>query len=248
MGEVIVFVSGKGGTGKTTLCAGLAMALAARGERVLCVDCDTGLGGLDLALGMASTAALSFLDVLDGGYSLENAQRHMDFSRLHLLAAPLNCQPDQCDFHAFASLVEQARNSFDFVFLDAPAGMDSGFRLAVENADRCVVVTVQEPAAIRATARMTQWLERLGKPAKLAVNRIRPPAAKNLGLTVDDVMDQVGLPLLGIVAEDENILLATNHDLPVSGLCRKKGAVAAFDRMAQRIQGLPVGIPLRDFK
>lgn len=248
MSEVIAFVSGPGGTGKTTCCAGIAMALAARGEKVLCIDLDIGLGGLDQALGMAEMASLSVLDVSEGGHPLQKAERHPEHAMLQLLTAPLNCRPDQLSGEAFEKLMEKARKHYDFVFLDAPAGLDHGFRLATREADRCLLVTVAEPAALRGSCRTAQQLQLMGKPARLVVDRIRPKQARLLGLTVDDVMDQVGLPLLGIVAEDENIPLAVRHGLSVTELCKKKGAAAAFDRMAQRIQGLPVGIPLKEFK
>ena len=249
MGEVIAVISGKGGTGKTTLCAGVAIALVARGERVLCIDCDVGLRNLDISLGMAESSALSFREVSEGGYPLSKAATHPKFERLSFLTAPMNCQAEQIDPAAFGEMVLQARQSFDFVLLDAPAGMDAGFRLAAANADRCILVTNSDPASIRDASRTGQVLELMGKDrVRLVVNRIRPRIVATMALTVDDVMDRAGLPLLGIVPEDENVVFAAAFGKPVNLYSKKSGAAAAFDRIALRLQGMPVRIPIKKFK
>lgn len=249
MGEVIACVSGKGGTGKTSLCAGTAIALAARGEKILCVDCDVGLRNLDISLGLADCGALSFWDVCQGNYSLSQAAVHPRFGKLSFLTAPMNCQAEQIDKAAFAQMIRLARQEFDYVFLDAPAGMDAGFRLAAENADRCILVTNSDPASIRDAGRTAQELELMGKTwVRLVVNRIRPVMVAAMALTVDDVMDRAGLPLLGIVPEDPNITFAAAFGKPLVAYSKKSGAAAAFDRIAQRIQGLPVRIPVKKFK
>lgn len=249
MGEVIAVISGKGGTGKTSLCAGVATALAARGEKVLCIDCDVGLRNLDISLGMADCGALSFRDVCSGGYPLSRAAVHPHFGRLSFLTAPMNCLAEDVDRGAFSQMAHQARQEFDYVFLDAPAGMDAGFRLAAENADRCMLVTGSDPASIRDAGRTGQVLELMGKRnIRLVVNRIRPKMVAAMALTVDDVMDQSGLPLLGIVPEDENVTFAAAFGKPLSLYARKTGAAAACDRIALRIQGMPVRIPIKKFR
>ena len=249
MGEVIAVISGKGGTGKTSFCAGVATALAARGEKVLCIDCDVGLRNLDISLGMADSGALSFLDVCRGGYSLASAAVHPHYGRLSFLTAPMNCLAEDVDPQAFSQMIRAARQEFDYVFLDAPAGMDAGFRLAAENASRCILVTGSDPAAIRDAGRTGQVLELMGKSQiRLVVNRIRPKMVAAMALTVDDVMDQSGLPLLGIVPEDENVTFAAAFGKPLLQYSKKTAAAGAFDRIAMRIQGLPVRIPIRKFR
>ena len=130
MGEVIAVLSGKGGTGKTSVCAGIASALAAGGNRILCIDCDVGLRNLDISLGMSDCGALSFLDVSEGGYSLDQAAVHPLYGSLFFLTAPMNCPAERVDLEAFGNLVNEARSRFDYIFLDAPRGwmQDSGWR------------------------------------------------------------------------------------------------------------------------
>ncbi len=243
MGECIAILSGKGGTGKTSVCAGLATALASLNKRVLCIDCDVGLRNLDISLGMSDVLTLSFLDICRGSYSLEKAAHHPDFPTLSFLTAPVNCLAEDVDPESFRALVRQARRQFDYVFLDAPAGMDAGFRLAAGSADRCILVTGSDPASVRDAGRTGQALELMGHASvRLIVNRIHPKMVRAMGLTVDDVMDNAGLPLLGIVPEDSNVTFAAAFGKPVL-LYSKKGAPAAFRRIAKRIQGMPVAIP-----
>lgn len=122
MGELFAVVSGKGGTGKTSLCAALATALAKEGKRILCIDCDVGLRNLDISLGLSECGALSFWDVSEGGYSLEDAFRHPVYPTLAFLTAPMNCPVEKINAAAFGEMLSRARQMFDYVFLDAPAG------------------------------------------------------------------------------------------------------------------------------
>ncbi len=244
MGELIAILSGKGGTGKTSVCAGLATALAEQGKSVLCVDCDIGLRNLDISLGLSDLGALSFLDVCQGGYTLDQAAVHPNFPKLRFLTAPMNCPPEGIDREAFAAMVRTARMHFDFIFLDAPAGIDEGFRLAARFADRIFLVTGPDPAAVRDAGRTGEVLERMGKGrVRLIVNRMSRRIAKALRLTVDDIMDQAGLPLLGVVPEDSEVILAAAAGKPLLR-CSDRGAAQACRRIAKRLQGIHVPISL----
>ncbi len=245
MGELITILSGKGGTGKTTVCAAIATALAQSGKSVLCVDCDVGLRNLDISLGLSDQAALSFLDVCSGNYPLEQAARHPVFPSLAFLTAPVNCDPVDIDRDAFQDMLLSARTQFDYVLLDAPAGIDNGFRLCADFADRIILVTGADPASIRDAGRAGELLELSGKNnVRLIVNRVGKKIYRRLHITVDDIMDQSGLPLLGIVPEDPAVVLAATLHRPLL-LRRKRGAAAACRRIAQRIQGVPVPITFR---
>lgn len=244
MGEVIAILSGKGGTGKTSVCAGLATALALDDREVLCVDCDIGLRNLDISLGLSQTGALSFLDVCQGGYGLHQAGYHPDFPNLRFLTAPVNCSAGQVDFNSFVDMLRRARGSFDYILLDAPAGIDAGFHLAAQYADRALVVTGADPAAMRDAGRAGSLLELMGKDhVRLIVNRVNKKMAAAMGITVDDMMDEIGLPLAGIVPEDPNVTLAAVSRKPLL-LYTGRGAAAACKRIARRLQGIstPVSI------
>ncbi len=242
MGERIAFLSGKGGTGKTSVCAGVAEALAFYGERVLCIDCDVGLRNLDIALGLRELGSLSFLEVCRGDYPLSTATPHPNFPNLYFLTAPISCHAEQIDVQSFGAMLEAARTQFSYVLLDAPAGIDAGFHLAAQYADRIVVVTGPDPSAIRDATRAADELELMGKQnVRLIVNRISKHLAKTLHLTVDDIMDQAGVPLLGIVPEDPNVILASSFQRPLLKLTRR-GAAAACKRIARRIRGMKVTV------
>ncbi len=245
MGELIAVLSGKGGTGKTSLCAGISSALAQMGEKVLCIDCDIGLRNLDIALGLTDIGTLSFLDVCRHGHSLDMATQHPVFPNLFFLTAPMTCTADGIDPLEFAAMLDQARTQFSYIFLDAPAGIEAGFSLAAKYADRVILVTGADPAAIRDAERAGQVLELMGKKnVRLVVNRINKKMAAAMNLTVDDVMDQAGLPLLGIVPEDQNVVLSAAFRQPLLGFTTK-GASAACRRIAKRLQGIRVPIPMK---
>ena len=245
MGIIYAVLSGKGGTGKTSLCAGIAAALAASGESVLCIDCDVGLRNLDIPLGLGDQAALSFLDICSGSYQLEQATRHPQFPNLAFLTAPVNCDPADIDAEAFRDMLSAARGQFDYILLDAPAGIDSGFRLCAAYADRVILVTGGDPASIRDAGMAGELLERMGKPgARLVVNRVNKKLYKRLRLTVDDIMDDAGLPLLGIVPDDPRVVLWAVRHRPLLHR-NKKGAAAACRRIAKRITGQSIPVTLR---
>ena len=244
MGELIAVLSGKGGTGKTSVCAGVASALALDGKSVLCIDCDVGLRNLDIALGMSDMAALSFTDICSGSYSLDQAAKHPVYENLRFLTAPMNCPADAIDAEAFGTMLSQARQRFQYIFMDAPAGLEAGFTLAARFADRIMLVTGSDPAAIRDASRACEVLELMGKTnVRLVVNRINAKMFSAMGLTVDDIMDEAGIPLLGLVPEDSDVVLAAAFKKPLLKQT-KKGAAAACRRIADRIQGLTVPVSL----
>lgn len=209
MGQVLAVISGKGGTGKTTLCAGIAACLAAEGQRVLCIDCDIGLRNLDISLGMTELCSVAFTDVMAGRYALSDATPHPSIPNLFLLTAPVCLTEAQIDAAAFAALLDRVRAEFDWCLIDAAAGIGPAFRLATDSADRVFVVSTPDPASMRDAAHTAGLLPaRLSGCAQLVVNRIRPKMFSRMRLTVDDMMDSVGLPLLGVVPEDSAVVLA----------------------------------------
>ncbi len=246
MGELVAVLSGKGGTGKTSLCAGIATALAELGEKVLCIDCDVGLQNLDLVLGLSQAGAISFLEVCRGDYPLSRALSHPGIPGLWFLTAPVNCRAENVDKAAFAQMLQEAREQFDHVFLDAPAGIDAGFQLCAAFADKVILVTNGDAAAVRDAARTAQLLEAMGKPdVRLIVNRIDKKLFEAIGLTVDDVMDEAALPLLGIVPSDPEVTMAAIFDEPLLRYSKKGAAARACRRIAKRFMGLPVPISFR---
>ncbi|MBR4863416.1 MAG: P-loop NTPase [Oscillospiraceae bacterium] len=245
MGELIAILSGKGGTGKTSLCAGIATALAQQGERVLCIDCDVGLRNLDIALGISDLGALSFTEICSGSYSIQQAMPHPVYNSLYFLTAPLNCTSDAVDIQAFGEMLYRAQSHFNYILLDAPAGIERGFTLAARFAGRVLLVTGPDPAAIRDARRAGEVLELMGKGnVRLIVNRVNKKTVAAMGMTVDDIMDQAGLPLLGIVPDDTNMVLAAAYRQPLLGYTRG-GAAAACRRIAKRIRGIPTRIPMK---
>ncbi len=246
MGEIITVLSGKGGTGKTSVCAGVSTALAAEGKTVLCIDCDIGLRNLDLSLGLSDSSSLSFMDVCGGAYSVEQATVHPDFPTLRFLTAPITLGSGAVDLEAFGHFLDTARSQFDYIFLDAPAGVGSGFKLVSTFADRFLLVTGPSPAAVRDAARTGELLELMGKTdVRLIVNRVGKKMFSALSITVDDVMDSAGLPLMGIIPEDKNVVLAAAFGKPLLKHSKRCAASSACRRIAKRIQGIPEPINLR---
>ena len=246
MGELIAVLSGKGGTGKTSVCAAVSTALARMGHKVLAIDCDMGLQNLDISLGLSDTGAISFVDVCEGGYRLDQAAKHHRFETLSFLTAPLNRTAESIDDESFREMVRTARRNFDYIFLDAPAGIDAGFELAAKFADRCLVVTGADPAAIRDATRAAQRLELMGKrDVKLIVNRVSRKLFSNMSVTVDDVMDTAGLPLIGVVPEDQSVTLAAAFGTALIAYTNR-GAAKACEAIAKRLEGRRVPLSIFD--
>ena len=244
MGQVVAFVSGKGGTGKTTLCAAVAGFLARGGANVLCIDLDVGLRNLDISLGMRDESAVSFIDVIRRNCALSDAPVHPLLPSLRLLTAPV-AEPEEVQPDDFFPLLTAARKRFDWVLLDAPAGIGCLFRLAVRRADRTVVVTQADPASMRDAERTGALALELGPQwARVVVNRVDPRLYKRLRTNVDDVMDTVGLPLLGLVPENADVLLAATWGVP---LCTVEDcpAARACANVARRLRGESVPLLLR---
>ena len=246
MGELIAVLSGKGGTGKTSVCAAVCTALARDGHKVLAIDCDVGLQNLDISLGMSDSGALSFVDVCEGGYDLSQAAVHPTYATLSFLTAPINRSAGEVNQEAFGTLLKKARQNFDYVFLDAPAGIDAGFELAAKFAQRIILVTLADPAAVRDAARAGQRLELMGKQdVRLVVNRVNRKIFSTMSVTVDDVMDSTGLPLLGVVPEDQNMTLAAAFGSPLIAYTNSnRGAALACRAIARRLQGLNVPLSI----
>lgn len=246
MGELFAVLSGKGGTGKTSVCAGIATALAEEGKKVLCIDCDVGLRNLDISLGLSDCGALSFLDVAEGHYPLEQAAVHPAYPTLSFLTAPMNRPVEQIETASFSAMLRQARKEFDYIFLDAPAGVDAGFRLVSAAADRFLLVTGSGPAAVRDAARVGDLLELMGKKdVRLVVNRVDRELLSTVRVTIDDVMDSAGLPLSGVVLEDPYVTLAASFGQPLLKYAKRSPAAKAYRKIARRIQGLHEPITLR---
>lgn len=238
LGQCIAVVSGKGGTGKTSFAAGVGTALALRKQRVLCLDCDTALRNLDLALGLSDRALMDFSDVIQGRCSLDDAvAEHPRVPGLHLLTAPVRIQGRPVTETQMADLLAEIRKRYDYCLLDAPAGLGSGFQLAVYGADRAVVVTNPDASSLRDAQRTVMELHRFPAGAlHLVVNRVRQKMMRQLHATIDDAIDKAGLPLLGVVPEDDALPLCLERGTPLL-LVGGSPAAAAYQNIAKRIQG-----------
>ena len=237
-GQCIAVVSGKGGTGKTSFTAGVGTALAQSGRRVLCLDCDVGLRNLDLALGLSDRAFMDFSDVARGRCPLEMAVvEHPKIPGLFLLTAPARFPSISISEREMRHLLQQVRGQFDYCLLDAPAGLGSGFRLATCAADRCVVVTNTDASSLRDAQHTVMELNHFG-PGKLhlVVNRVRKKMLRSMHSTIDDAIDKAGLPLLGVVPEDDELPLSLHHGIPLL-LRSNYNAAAAYKNIAKRLQG-----------
>ena len=247
MGQVIAVVSGKGGTGKTSFTANVGMALAQMGHPTLCLDCDVGLRNLDIALAMTDRAVMDFTDVMYGRCLLEEAAvRHPGEKNLYLLTAPARTGAEEVSREGFQGLFPEIKERFDYCLVDAPAGLGRGFQLALAGADRAVVVTTTESSSLRDAQRTVMELGCLGRgQVHLVVNRCRKKLLKSLHQTIDDAIDSAGLPLLGVIPEDETMPLYAGRGIPLL----KSGnnyAAKAYRNIARRIDGRRVSLmPIR---
>ena len=240
-GQCIAVVSGKGGTGKTSFTAGVGAALNLSGKRVLCLDCDIGLRNLDLALGLTDRALMDFTDVAEGRCPLSRAAvAHPDLPGLFLLTAPMTLSPTlrKEDFRA---LLNTARTYYDYILIDSPAGLGMGFQLSTCGADRAIVVATNDATSLRDAQRTVSELDQI-RQVHLIMNRIQPKLLRRLRTAIDDAMDAAGLPLLGVVPEDPQVMLSANLGKPLIFSNTRQGASAACTNIAKRLDGQRVPI------
>ncbi|MBV8531767.1 MAG: septum site-determining protein MinD [Candidatus Eremiobacteraeota bacterium] len=244
LGRAIVLTSGKGGVGKTTTTANLGTALARRGARVAMIDADVGLRNLDIVLGLESRIKHHLLDVLEERASLEDAlvaDKHSD--GLFLLAAAQSREKDDVDTAKMRAVVWSLRERFDYVLIDSPAGIELGFKNAVAGADEAIVVCTPEVAAVRDVDRVVGLLGNRFHP-QLIINRLRPQLVrKGKMLSVDDVNAILRLPLLGVIADEPDIIVTTNRGEPLA-LRRQTPTGAAYHAIAARVAGEDIAAPM----
>ncbi|MBQ1351641.1 MAG: AAA family ATPase [Oscillospiraceae bacterium] len=242
MGAVIAVVSGKGGAGKTCLVGGVASCLAAMGRRVLCLDTDAGLRNLDLVLGLGDRVMMDFSDVVEGRCSLEDAFiPHPDIPGLFLLSAPQRGNLPEHVLAGLVPLVKETRCQFDDILLDCPAGLGPGVRVAVQCAERAVVVTGIDPVSLRDAQQTVSLLGDLNVAERhLVINRVQARIVRKMKTNLDDVMDTVSLPLLGVVPEDEQVTLAVSSGKPLVLAAGGGRAATAYLHIAQRLTGMRV--------
>lgn len=238
MGQTIAVVSGKGGTGKTSFVANVGMALAQSGYTTLCLDCDIGLRNLDIMLSMTDCAVMDFTDVLSGFCSLSDAVvPHPKQKNLYLLTAPARLTLPEISPSQMAQLYQEIRQQFDFCLVDAAAGLGEGFRLAIEGADRAIVVTHTDAVSLRDAQRTVMELSHLPRGrVHLVVNRCRKKLMRSLHQTIDDAIDTAGLPLLGVVPEDETMMLFVGRGIPLL-MSENHYAAKAYRNIARRLNG-----------
>ena len=247
MGKVIAVASGKGGTGKTTAVAALSSCLAVLGYRTLCIDFDAELMNLDLALDMTDFTVMNYMDVVSGRVELTSAiSESPRIPNLYFLSAPVAyTSEDEVDKEALRRMFDEVRYYFDFCLVDSPSGIGSGFRLANSNADMSIIVTTGELTSVRDAERTATAVRELGiSNLRLLVNRVLVKKYKLIKTTVDDIIDTVGVQLLGLIPEDKNIFLALHNNTPIV-LYKKRSSVYDFLDAARRLVG--EDIPLQQF-
>ncbi|MCX2727271.1 septum site-determining protein MinD [Thermomicrobium sp. 4228-Ro] len=238
-GRVITITSGKGGVGKTTTTANVGAALAARGKSVVLVDADIGLRNLDIVLGLENRIVYDIVDVVEGRCRLRQALiRDKRLANLALIPAAQTRDKEAVSPEQMKELCRELRQQFDFVLIDSPAGIERGFRNAIAGADEVLVVTNPEVSAVRDADRIVGLVEAAElPPPRLIVNRIDPELVRRGDmLSVEDVLEILAIPLIGVVPADESIVTATNRGEPVA-LDPQSRAGQAFRDIAARLLG-----------
>lgn len=246
MGEVIVITSGKGGVGKTTTTANIGAALALAGKKVVLVDADIGLRNLDVVMGLENRIVYDLVDVVEKVCRLKQALiRDKRFEGLYLLPAAQTKDKTAVSPQQMQELCQQLRGEFDYVLIDCPAGIEQGFKNAIAGADRAVVVTVPEVSAVRDADRIIGLLaaNEIMDP-KLVINRIRIDMVKRGDMmNIDDTIDILGVDLLGVVPDDEKVVISTNKGEPAV-LDENSLAGQAYRNIARRLMG--ENVPIMD--
>lgn len=247
MSEVIVITSGKGGVGKTTTSANVGTGLAMLGEKVVLIDTDIGLRNLDVVMGLENRIVYNLVDVVEGNCRMKQALiKDKRYPNLFLLPSAQTKDKSAVTPGQMQKLVDDLREEFDYVLLDCPAGIEQGFKNAIAGADRAIVVTTPEVSAIRDADRIAGLLE-AGDITKidLVVNRIRMDMVRRGDMmSIEDVTDILGIPILGAIPDDEEIVISTNQGEPLVGMNSFAGQ--AYLNICKRVLGQEV--PLMDLE
>lgn len=220
MSEVIVITSGKGGVGKTTTTANIGIGLAKLGKKVLVIDTDLGLRNLDVVLGLENRIVYNLVDVIEGKCRPKQAIiKDKRFQDLYLLPSAQTKDKSSVSPEQMKKLTEDLREDYDFVLLDCPAGIEQGFQNAIAGADKAIVVTTPEVSSIRDADRIIGLLEASGiRDNQLVINRLRVDMVKKGDMmSVEDVTEILAIDLLGVIPDDESVVIATNQGEPVVG-------------------------------
>jgi septum site-determining protein MinD len=240
MSRVIVVTSGKGGVGKTTTTANLGMALAKRGRKVAVIDADFGLRNLDLLLGLENRVVYTAVDVLAGQCRLEQALvKDKRQPNLVLLPAAQNRTKDAVNPDQMKKLIGALSKVYQYILVDCPAGIEMGFQNAIAAATEALIVTTPEIAAVRDADRVVGLLEAHNiKRIHLIVNRLRPAMVEaNDMMSVEDVQEILAIPLIGVVPDDERVIVSTNRGEPLVIAEAPSLAGSALDNIARRLEG-----------
>ena len=237
MDNVIVVASGKGGTGKSTVCICLSVALVKQGKKVLLIDCDCGMRGLDIMLDMEQDILFDASDAVSGNCSFEEAiYQSKNNPNLYLMAAPFDAE-NELSPSVFKQLVESVKGRFDFVIIDSPAGIGSGFITAASPADRALIVSNAEPTSVRGGVKVRKKLSALGiKNIRLVINRFDRRVFTQMGFyeDLDEVIDATQTQLIALVPFDIRISVIMQRG--VAGL-NWSAAASVFDCLALRLDG-----------
>lgn len=238
MGEIIVITSGKGGVGKTTTTANIGVGLARLGKRVVVIDTDLGLRNLDVVMGLENRIVYNLVDVIAGNCRMKQALiKDKRYDDLYLLPSAQTKDKTSVSPEQMKKLTAELSESFDYVLLDCPAGIEQGFKNAVAGADKALVVTTPEVSAIRDADRIIGLLEAGGlRDIHLIINRLRPDMiARGDMMSVDDVIEILAVDLIGTIPDDEQIVVAANQGEPLSG--KKSQAEEEYKNICRRLLG-----------
>jgi septum site-determining protein MinD len=237
--QVLTVSSGKGGVGKTTTVANLAVALAQNGKKVVCIDGDIGLRNLDVVMGLENRIVFDIVDIVEGRCRVRQAMiRDKRLPDLFLIPAAQTRDKNAVSPSDMIRLCDELRPDLDWIIIDSPAGIERGFRNAIAPSDRVLVVTNPEVSAVRDADRVVGLLEADGKKEPvLVINRLNPVLIKRGDmLSVEDVLDLLGIELIGIVPEDVSVLVGSNRGMPIV-LDGTGKAGQAFMNIARRLEG-----------
>lgn len=240
MSRIIVVTSGKGGVGKTTCSANLSMALAQRGHKVAVVDADFGLRNLDLLLGLENRIVYTAVEVLTGECRLEQALvKDKRQPNLVLLPAAQNRTKEAVTPDQMRKLVNALTKVFNYIMIDCPAGIENGFLNAIAPAKEALVVTTPEIAAVRDADRVVGLLEANDvKNLHLIINRIKPAMVQqDKMMSVEDVQEILAIPLIGVIPDDERVIVSTNKGEPLVLSEGVSLAGVAFQNVVRRLEG-----------